>query len=700
VLSKQAPAQSAFPAATLIAAANGTSLFVNDTTQVAAGQSIAVGGAVTQVTAVNATSLIVATPIAAPAGSVVIAGIQYAISVANSGNSVATNVAVSDVLPPGSIFVAASDGGSFAAGVVTWNLGSIDPGAARTVSVAVIPGGPGALTNVASASCGACVVANASADTSVGGLRVTKRTTTPIASAGGAATYVIDVVNTSAAPVAGVTIDDTLPSGFSYASTTSIVNDGAAISASTSPASGDIVPMWGTFSIAAGKTLTITFVANIAASAGAASYQNAAGATPVASTVTFDPLSTTADDVTVLAANTGVLDGRVYLDNDHSGGFDPLVDTPVAGVGVTIVDATATTYTLTTDADGRYGRVVAAGTASVDVDDAALPPGVVLGAAFSDPASVAVPDGGSVTHDVGYGFAASAPDLAVSKSHGGNFAQGQVGATYTIAVANVGGGPTSGPVTVADTLPAGLTATGLSGTGWTCDLPTLTCTRSDPLAASASYPVITLTVDVAANAAASVTNTATVAVSGDANAANNASSDTATVTVTPPPPPLAPDLTIAKTHAGSFVRGSSGATYAITVSNAGTGTTVGAVTVTDTLPSGLTATSIGGTGWTCSLAALTCTRADALAAGASYPAIVIAVDVAAAAPASIVNIASVSGGGDTNATNNAAADAVTAGGGQAVAPAPIPMSGSAVALLAVLLAVSTLVVRRRSIHRR
>src|SRR6266404_245664 len=96
------------------------------------------------------------------------------------------------------------------------------------------------------------------------------------------------------------------------------------------------------------------------------------------------------------------------------------------------------------------------------------------------------------------------PDLTITKSHSGNFTQGQVGATYSITATNSGFAATSGTVTVTDTLPAGLTATAISGTGWTCVLGTLTCTRSDALAAGASYPAITLTVNVANNAAASV----------------------------------------------------------------------------------------------------------------------------------------------------------------------------------------------------
>jgi hypothetical protein len=96
-------------------------------------------------------------------------------------------------------------------------------------------------------------------------------------------------------------------------------------------------------------------------------------------------------------------------------------------------------------------------------------------------------------------------------------------------------GSTSGAVTLTDTLPTGLTATGLSGNGWSCTLGTLTCTRSDTLAASASYPAVTLTVNVASNAAASVTNTASVAGGGEINTGNDSASDPTTVTVTTAP---------------------------------------------------------------------------------------------------------------------------------------------------------------------
>ena len=61
-------------------------------------------------------------------------------------------------------------------------------------------------------------------------------------------------------------------------------------------------------------------------------------------------------------------------------------------------------------------------------------------------------------------------DLTVTKSHSGNFAQGQTGATYTITVTNSGTAATSGAVTMTDTLPASFTPTAISGANWTLSL--------------------------------------------------------------------------------------------------------------------------------------------------------------------------------------------------------------------------------------
>ena len=117
-------------------------------------------------------------------------------------------------------------------------------------------------------------------------------------------------------------------------------------------------------------------------------------------------------------------------------------------------------------------------------------------------------------------------------------------------------------------------------------------------------------------------------------------------------PVIPPILSITSTHTGSFSQGQTGATYTVTVSNtASGGSTVGAVTVTDTLPSGLIATAIAGSGWTCTLVSVSCTRSDGLNGGANYSAITVTVNVAVNASSPQVNSVSVTGGGATTAGN-------------------------------------------------
>jgi uncharacterized repeat protein (TIGR01451 family) len=246
------------------------------------------------------------------------------------------------------------------------------------------------------------------------------------------------------------------------------------------------------------------------------------------------------------------------------------------------------------------------------------------------------------------------PDLTITSAHTGNFTQGQTGATYTLTATNAGGLDTTGTVTVIDTLPAGLTATAIAGTGWTCDLPTLTCTRADALTSKSSYPVITLSVNVANNAAGVLTNNASVSGGGEVNSANDSATDTTTIIQ------LGPDPTIAKTHSGAFIQGLTG-TYNILVTNVGLSALNGTqVAVTDTLPAGLTANAASGTGWVCQLGPpVSCTRTDALASNTSYPPITLTVNIANNALGAVVNTVSVSGGGETNTLNDTASDTVT-----------------------------------------
>lgn len=122
-----------------------------------------------------------------------------------------------------------------------------------------------------------------------------------------------------------------------------------------------------------------------------------------------------------------------------------------------------------------------------------------------------------------------------------------------------------------------------------------------------------------------------------------------------------PDLTIAKSHTGNFTQAQTGATYTITVTNSGGSSTVGTVTVTDTLPAAFSNISASGTGWSCSVSGqtVTCTSTTVVTASNSFPAITLTADVSPTAPVSVTNTVSVSGGGETNTGNNSASDATT-----------------------------------------
>ncbi len=244
------------------------------------------------------------------------------------------------------------------------------------------------------------------------------------------------------------------------------------------------------------------------------------------------------------------------------------------------------------------------------------------------------------------------PDLTVTVVHNGTFTQGDSGKTYTITVKNSGATATTGTIAVADTVPVGFLATAMSGSGWTCAPATLTCSRSDSLASGASFPPVMVTVNVASNAAPSATNTAVVSGGGELNTLNDTATDTVSVAAIV-------DLTISMTHTGSFTQGTTGRMYTIAVTSAGRTATAGQITVTDNLPFGLTATAISGAGWNCTLGTLTCTRSDSLTAGSPAPPITLTVSVATNAPPSVMNTATVSGGGEAITSNDTAFDPTT-----------------------------------------
>lgn len=119
-------------------------------------------------------------------------------------------------------------------------------------------------------------------------------------------------------------------------------------------------------------------------------------------------------------------------------------------------------------------------------------------------------------------------DIGVAISRNGNLQQG-LNASYTLTVSNYGPNTEAGPVTVLDTLPAGMSFVSATGSNWSCSASgqIVTCTTTSPIPVGGSLPPITLL--AAVNNTGSMTNSASVdGEQFDNNSANDNASDTAT----------------------------------------------------------------------------------------------------------------------------------------------------------------------------
>lgn len=120
-------------------------------------------------------------------------------------------------------------------------------------------------------------------------------------------------------------------------------------------------------------------------------------------------------------------------------------------------------------------------------------------------------------------------DLSIAMTRGGSMAVGGK-ATYTLVVSNNGPYTEAGPITVTDTLPAGMSFVSASGVNWTCanSGQVVTCTYKPSMAPNTTAAPLVITASV--NQTGSMTNNASVAGTSDNNSANNNASNTFTAT--------------------------------------------------------------------------------------------------------------------------------------------------------------------------
>jgi uncharacterized repeat protein (TIGR01451 family) len=235
--------------------------------------------------------------------------------------------------------------------------------------------------------------------------------------------------------------------------------------------------------------------------------------------------------------NGRTISGVAFLDFDNSGtlnGNDHGIGGEMISLSGTDVNGNAVTRSTTTASDGSYsftglpeGTYTISQTSQATGTTNGISTAGSTGGVASNPTATssrisAVNLTGSNTVSAENNFAeipGAAPDLAIAKTHAPtSFAQGGATGYYNIVPSNIGTVPTSGTITVVDAVPAGMTPTTASGSGWTCGIAgqVVTCNSTTPIAASSTGNPITLNVSVGLGLSGQVlTNTATISGGGE-----------------------------------------------------------------------------------------------------------------------------------------------------------------------------------------
>ncbi|MCC7327773.1 MAG: DUF11 domain-containing protein [Burkholderiales bacterium] len=650
----------------------------------------------------------------------------YVVTISNGGLSSANSVTVADALPPGVTLTAQATcvaNGTSVCGVVTGAAGATSFGATGAV---IVPGAGNTLVftapvafaadmsttplvNTATATDGPSGATGSGSDSNARTADVTlvvvktdhSATYTP----GGTATYVVTVTNTGSSDALDVVVNDSLPPGVKLTAAATCVANGIATCGS----------VYG----GAGQT---TFGA-VGAGIGAGAGNSLVFSAPVsfAANLVDDPLVNTAVAVDRKSGATGSGSDSNTLSSSGTTlakSIQPSTIAPGGGATLTLtlgnpnpgpltltadfVDTMPSGVTTTSANSGSCDNVSVTVTQITMFAGATVPPGgctIIVGITSSTPGTVTNTTG-SLQTSGGSAPPASAPitvtttppattaDLAITKTN--NVTQVVPGTvvTYTIVATNVGPAAVTG-ATVTDPAPAVLT-----GVTWTCVASAgSSCPASGNGGINAQIDLavggsvtFTLQGTLPASATGTLVNTASVAAPPgvtDPVPGNNTVTDSDPIVG--PSPPGEVDLAIDKVNLGAFIPGQTGAQYQITVSNVGSVTSSGTVTVTDVLPAGLTATAMSGAGWACVQPAGPCTRSDPLAPGASYPVITLTVDVSANPPSPLINVVTVEGGGDRNGANNTAKNVISfAPIGPGAEPIPVDSPFALLLLMALL----------------
>lgn len=497
--------------------------------------------------------------------------------------------------------------------------------------------------------------------------------------AGSTLDYTLTVTNEGPSASSGpIVVADTLPVGFGYAADSAEISVEGAPSIAVEPSIAGQVLTWtvgdGITSLPVGATIVVTFTSTIDSGVLPGGYDNVGTVDGPDDT---DPSDDSWTDPTEVTASADLSITKDAADGPYIAGTQVEYTLTVTNAGpsvardVSVVDSLPAGMTLVSMSGADWDCVTEPG----QCDRADLPLGTSTITVTALIAST-VTDGSDLTNIATVDSSTPDPtpptpaeetitvdaeaDLRLIKTAvdaaGAPITTAAAGTElhYELVVDNLGASDAVGPLTIEDTLPAGLSYVAVSGgtAAWTCevdvvDAQLVICTNPSGLAAgtAAETLVIVAGIDPALPVGA-VTNTAVVgSPTTDPVPSNN--TDDAEVSIE-----QSSDLSIVKTHDADAVRIGDELAFDLAVRNAGPSTATG-ITVVDTLPAGLEFVGDGDTdsAWTVTAepmaedgtTTVTATLEPALGPDTAAPLLQIVVLVHPEAYAEVVNVAVVSG---------------------------------------------------------
>jgi uncharacterized repeat protein (TIGR01451 family) len=148
---------------------------------------------------------------------------KCAITVTNKGDAPAAKAMLHKQMPAGARFMSATDGGAAAAGMVSWDLGTLAPQAAKTVEVTYTADVAGDVKTTTQAVAECAAAATASSMTQVAGIPAILLEVVDIADPvlkGADETYVVTVTNQGSAADTNIRLIAKLEDGVQYVSST------------------------------------------------------------------------------------------------------------------------------------------------------------------------------------------------------------------------------------------------------------------------------------------------------------------------------------------------------------------------------------------------------------------------------------------------------------------------------------------------